>query len=165
MSESELNKSAPYRGGCQCGAVRYSATSLRRDSHVCHCRMCQKAVGNFFAALVSTPLSEFSWTRGTASVFQSSAAAERGFCNACGTPLFFRHTDGKHIYLTTGSFDEPRRIPLLKQYGNEGRLPQIDQLAGLPADSTTEEDDPELVAVVRASIRQHPDHETDNWPP
>ena len=39
-------------GGCQCGAVRYHATAVLDTSHICHCRMCQKAVGNFFAALI-----------------------------------------------------------------------------------------------------------------
>ena len=31
-------------GGCQCGAVRYRATAMLDNAHVCHCRMCQKAV-------------------------------------------------------------------------------------------------------------------------
>ena len=31
-------------GGCQCGAVRFRASSLGRPS-LCHCRMCQKAFG------------------------------------------------------------------------------------------------------------------------
>ena len=39
-------------GGCQCGAVRYHVTAVLDTSHICHCRMCQKAAGNFFAALI-----------------------------------------------------------------------------------------------------------------
>lgn len=37
-------------GGCQCGAVRYALYAAPEGS-VCHCRMCQKAVGGPFAAL------------------------------------------------------------------------------------------------------------------
>ena len=42
-----------YTGGCQCGAVRFRVEGALGDASVCHCRMCQKAFGNFYAALVS----------------------------------------------------------------------------------------------------------------
>ena len=42
----------PITGGCQCGAVRYRITAPLENPHICHCRMCQKAFGNYFAALV-----------------------------------------------------------------------------------------------------------------
>ena len=83
--------SDPKYGGCQCGAIRYRANSLCDNSHVCHCRMCQKAAGNFFMALVGVPFTDFSWTRGQAAVFKSSDQVDRGFCEVCGTPLFYRH--------------------------------------------------------------------------
>ena len=38
-------------GGCQCGAVRYALHEQPTDPHICHCRMCQKAFGSFFAPL------------------------------------------------------------------------------------------------------------------
>lgn len=151
-------------GGCQCGAVRYRANSLRDDSHVCHCRMCQKAVGNFFVALVGVPFEDFEWTRGETAVFRSSQHVERGFCSSCGTPLFFRHDDGAHISMTIASFDHPETIPLTYQYGMEGKLPQVDQLADLADKATTEENDPEDAAAIKRSSRQHPDHETKRWP-
>ena len=44
-------REALHTGGCQCGAVRYAAYAPLNHSHFWHCRMCQKAVGNLFAAL------------------------------------------------------------------------------------------------------------------
>ena len=38
-------------GGCQCGAVRYALLEPPSNPHICHCRMCQKAFGSFFAPL------------------------------------------------------------------------------------------------------------------
>ncbi|RYI08877.1 MAG: GFA family protein, partial [Acetobacteraceae bacterium] len=76
-------------GGCQCGAVRYHATEMFDNSHICHCRMCQKAVGNIFAALVAAPREAITWTRGEPSRFRSSDHVDRGFCSQCGTPLFY----------------------------------------------------------------------------
>jgi hypothetical protein len=154
----------PMYGGCQCGNIRFVAHSLLDNPHVCHCRMCQKAVGNFFAALVGVPLKDFAWTRGTPATFKSSALVERGFCADCGTPLFFKHAENKHISITMGAFDHPARIPLEFQLGMEGRLPQIDQLAHVKDDGTTEEADAEGTPGIKTSNRQHPDHETTVWP-
>ncbi len=41
-------------GGCQCGAVRYALFEMP-ELTICHCRMCQKAVGGPFAALCKVP--------------------------------------------------------------------------------------------------------------
>ncbi len=152
-------------GGCQCGAIRFRAGSLRDNPHVCHCRMCQKATGGFFAALVGVPLTDFAWTRGKPAVFRSSEHVQRGFCADCGTPLFFRHDASAHISMTIGAFDKPETIPLAFQIGMEARLPQVDQLADLRDYGTTEDNDPAACAQIRASNRQHPDRETEVWPP
>ena len=156
--------SEPKYGGCQCGAIRYRANSLWDNSHVCHCRMCQKASGNFFLALVGVTLTDLSWTRGQPAAYSSSEHVERGFCETCGTPLFFRHDQSSHITMTIGSFDNPENIALKFQLGIEARLPQIDQLAELPNHGTTEEDDTEGATAIKTSNRQHPDHETSKWP-
>ena len=46
-------------GGCQCGAVRYALLEQPDNPHICHCRMCQKAFGSFFAPLTGVPLDKF----------------------------------------------------------------------------------------------------------
>lgn len=140
-------------GGCQCGAVRYELFQPP-ESTVCHCRMCQKAVGGLFAALSKVKISNFAWTRGYPATFQSSSAAERHFCAACGTPLTFHYLDGDAIEVTTGSLDNPAIVPITKNFGTESRLPWIGLLAlGQLPDSPTS-DGREVVS------RQHPDRET-----
>jgi hypothetical protein len=153
-----------FSGGCQCGAVRFRALRLLDNSHICHCRMCQKAAGNFFMPLVGVPHEDLAWTRGKPAVFRSSEEIERGFCSHCGTPLFFHNLTGGHVSLTIGAFDQPERVPLKMQCGMEGRLPQIDQLQALQDMGTTEAEDPGNAAAIKASSRQHPDHDTDAWP-
>lgn len=150
-------------GGCQCGAVRYHASAFLDSSHICHCRMCQKAVGNFFAALVGVPRDALRWTRGEPDSFMSSEHVARGFCRDCGTPLFYDYLEGERINLTTGSLDEPALFPPKVQFGMEGRMPWFDNLPGLPDDGTTEEDMPDLAPAIAASNRQHPDHDTPDF--
>lgn len=145
-------------GGCQCGAVRYRLAAEPRNAHICHCRMCQKAMGNYFAALARVELSEIAWTRGAPAVFASSENVERGFCRQCGTPLTFRYLDTTRINITLGSLDDPRRVPPVRQYGTESRMPFFDDLHTLPGTST--EDDVPAEAMTKLRSRQHPDHDT-----
>ena len=152
-----------HRGGCQCGAVRYALYAEPYGPHICHCRMCQKAFGSFFAALTVVDLHDFAWTRGAPTVFLSSARVERGFCSACGTPLSFRHLETERINLSIGSLDAPARVRPERQIGIEARVPWFSELAALPEARTDEAVAPERLAGLES--RQHPDRATEAWPP
>ncbi len=153
-------------GGCQCGAIRFSTPELIDNAHICHCRMCQKAVGNYFAALVSTPKDQLTWTRGTPARFQSSGDVERGFCANCGTPLFFDPIHSLDIGLCIGALDKPRDVKPISQDSVESRMPWFAEIIHVQDSGSSEElDGPERVAEVAASNRQHPDHDTESWPP
>jgi len=152
-------------GGCQCGAVRYRATAMLDNAHLCHCRMCQKAVGNLFAALVAAPKDAFAWTRGAPSVFMSSAHVERGFCAACGTPLFYNDQRANRINFTIGSLDEAAAFPPGGHTGTEARMPWFNTLTTLDDNGATEaKGRTSWAAAIKASNRQHPDHDTETWP-
>jgi hypothetical protein len=159
MAETRLT------GGCQCGAVRYALHAEPTGASICHCRMCQKAFGSFFAPLAGVPPEKFEVTRGTLSIFRSSEAAERGFCNNCGTPLTFHYVDRPRISISLGSLDQPERVVPETQYGIESRLSYFAKLSALPGDVTTEDDEPALASAIRAANHQHPDHDTAEWPP
>ena len=152
-------------GGCQCGAVRYALHEQPDGAHICHCRMCQKAFGSFFAPFIGVEQSAFELTRGELSVFKSSDPTERGFCNRCGTPLTIHDTDSSRIGVSIGSLDEPEKFEPVSQCGIESRMSWFGQLAALPGDKTTEEDNPDFTAKIAASNHQHPDHDTAVWPP
>ena len=149
-------------GGCQCGAIRY-ALFAAPEATVCHCRMCQKAVGGPFAALSKVQKSDFAWTRGQPGTFRSSAAA-RDFRAACGTPLTFRYLNGDAIEVTTGSLDHPEGLRPVSNFGSEARVPRIGELlpGRLPDRPTPPGGHPGHPVI----SRQHPDRETpDEWVP
>jgi hypothetical protein len=152
-------------GGCQCGAVRYALHEQPANPHICHCRMCQKAFGSFFAPLMSVSVASFEVTRGELAIFMSSDIGERGFCRACGTPLTIHDIDDATICVSIGSLDEPERVEPAMQYGIEGRHSYFGKLAALPGDKTTENDAPEKAAAIHRTNHQHPDHDTPVWPP
>lgn len=112
----------PITGGCQCGKVRYVITGRPDRVHLCHCRMCQKALGNVFAALAPIRKADLSWTSGAPKEYPSSDAASRGFCSDCGTPLTFRRHDSDWINVTIGSLDVPNDVPPTFNYGVESRV-------------------------------------------
>ena len=78
-----------FTGGCQCGAVRYRAEGTLDDPHICHCRMCPKAAGNYFLPLANIAREDFRIVRGQPAWYRSSDLVRRGFCRDCGTPLFY----------------------------------------------------------------------------
>ena len=158
--------SETWTGGCQCGAVRYAFEREPESVHLCHCRMCQKAVGGPFAVFFSVPKSSFRITRGEAAWFASSDVAMRGFCGDCGTPLFFHYPAGPGMGVLVATLDRPDLVPPVIQYGTqESGMPWFHGLPDLPSEPIHAEDPNGLLPRIRASNHQHPDHDTEVWPP
>jgi len=148
-------------GGCQCGAVRFRVTGELGDASICHCRMCQKAMGGLFGPFVNVAAQDLIWTRGTRTRFRSSNRVHRGFCSRCGTPLTYEY--GKnHLGLALGALDRPADIRPTEQLAPESAAPYFATLAALPVHPS---DEPRAAAHL-ASIEsfQHPDHDTAEWP-
>lgn len=159
--------SAPMlTGGCQCGAIRFACDAAPDNMHVCHCRMCQKAVGGPFAVICPVLKQKVRVTRRQFSWFGSSQPARRGFCGNCGTPMIFDYPDYPHIGVLAGCFDRPDLVPPVVQYGNESRVAWFGRLTDLPGDWPTYSVDPHsMLPRITASNRQHPAHDTLDWQP
>ena len=144
-------------GGCQCGAIRYRLAVKPSRASLCHCRMCQKAVGQPFAAYAAVNTADFAWTRGEPPAFRSSTAAERHFCPQCGTPLTFRYFHTDEISVAMGTLDHPEQVAPSVHYGVESRLPWMASsfLDALPEERTSgPRTPPEVVTLTNF---QHPD--------
>jgi hypothetical protein len=149
--------SGTITGGCQCGQVRYAISGPLFGAHICHCRMCQKAFGNFFAALAGVKKSDLSWAVGEPAYYRSSSMVQRGFCQHCGTPLTFAYDHTPHMSISIGSLDNPSLAKMENQYGLEGMVPAFTNLHALPGSRT--EDDISAEDLQRLKSRQHPDHD------
>ncbi len=152
-----------FTGGCQCGAVRYRIDGAPGRAGICHCRMCQKAFGSWGAALVSVPEARLTWTRGRPSEFRSSPIVARGFCARCGTPLHMKEDSDPNYEIAIGSLDDPEQAAPIHQVGIESKLSWFKALAHLPGRTTEDDRTPEDLKRLRSL--QHPDHDTEAWPP
>ncbi len=151
-----------HSGGCQCGAVRYRFTKLGKAS-ICHCRMCQKAMGNYFAPLVE--VEGFEWTRGERGLFASSNLSNRGFCRDCGTPLTLEtEMDGTLVHeVAIGSLDDPAAVPIEYHANTSDRLDFVMHLDHIP-DQDGQREEENSTWNARIVNHQHPDHDTAEWP-
>jgi hypothetical protein len=93
-------------GGCLCGATRYAAHGEPINVRVCHCRLCQKAIGAAFNARVLFAIKAVTLS-GPIGRINSSADLTRGFCTRCGTTLFSERGTVGAVGLTFGSLDVP----------------------------------------------------------
>ena len=155
-----------FSGGCQCGAVRYTAARMPTEPHLCHCRMCQKAAGNYFMPLGGVAHDDFEITRGAVSYFHSSDVVRRGFCASCGTPLIYESIGGGHVSITLGSLDRPMNVKPVAHSDFYASMPWFRELFGLPEEGAQDPEDRggERYRQIRISNHQHPDHDTTVWP-
>jgi hypothetical protein len=152
-----------WTGGCQCGAVRFRVEGELGRATICHCRMCQKATGGFFGPYVSVAARQVTWTRGRPKPFRSSNKVIRGFCADCGTPLTFEYSD-QAFDISIGAFDRAADIAPKAQLSADTALPYVAGLADLPRRDP--EVSPGLAAHLAGIVSyQHPDHDTEAWPP
>jgi hypothetical protein len=146
MVSGEMAMARNLQGGCLCGAVRYEIATGGdtgvSPSHLagtyCHCSMCRKATGGGYAMLFSVPRSAMSWTGGAPTIYRSSPVATRGFCAACGSPLFYDGDAEPMLSMTAGSLDDPSVFKPDHHYGVESRLPWADCGCDLPGKETEE---------------------------
>lgn len=72
---------------------------------------------------------------------------------------------GAHVSVTLGSLDDPAAFKPVTHDGIEERMPWFFELPGVPDHGETKQpSQADWVAAIKASNRQHPDHDTESWP-
>ena len=101
-------------GRCNCGGVRFEVSEERDTVLFCHCSICRRFSGHYWAA-TRAPLASVTFLSDeTLTWFASSDRAERGFCARCGCALFFRPIGGDHLGIAAGGLDAPTGLGRLK---------------------------------------------------
>ncbi len=98
MSEKTIG-----HGACLCKAVTVTARTMSSQVGACHCSMCRTWTGGPLLAVDCGTDVSFAGTEHI-SVYESSEWAERGFCNVCGSHLFYRLKDSRQYIMPVGLF-------------------------------------------------------------
>ncbi len=79
------------RGKCLCGAVGFTARLPSKWVAHCHCTRCQRAHGAAFVTWVGMDAASVEIADpGALLRWFSGGGGERGFCQTCGSSMFFR---------------------------------------------------------------------------
>jgi hypothetical protein len=81
-------------GTCLGGAIGCAVAPPTLFFAHCHCRYCREAHGAAFVSWVGAATERFRFLPGSTEPrwYQSSPQSRRGFCETCGTTLFFAST-------------------------------------------------------------------------
>lgn len=96
-----MNKLFSAKGHCLCKAVSFEANGVSKEIGVCHCGMCRTWSGGPFVGLDCGTDVNFN---GAISKFASSEWAERGFCQKCGTHLYYKFNGNGQLIMPAGLF-------------------------------------------------------------
>jgi hypothetical protein len=124
-----------HTGACLCGAVRYSIAGPLRDVIACHCSQCRRTSGHY-AAMSSAPSTALT-LQSAASLtwYRSSNTAERGFCNVCGSNLFWREIGHADTSITAGTLDTPTGLRIERHIFVADQSDYYELTDGLPTEA------------------------------
>lgn len=102
----------PYRGGCICGAVRYSYDAAPLATVACHCRDCQKLTGATNLLTIYADRAAFRQEQGELIRFRKRADSGREAdylrCADCGTRVWHEALAApQYIFIAAGTLDDP----------------------------------------------------------
>ncbi|TNJ45070.1 GFA family protein [Phaeobacter sp. B1627] len=124
------------KGQCLCGAVTLTASVDNPILRACHCDMCRRHTSSMFLSLAIT---EGSLTvDGPAKSYRSSDWAERGFCEICGSTLWYGTVHDGARHPAAGLFENAAGAPLKLEFF-EDMTPDGYDLSGNHRKMTTEE--------------------------
>ena len=96
-----------HSGRCACSAVTFRLMTQPTDVIACHCKTCRRVSGYYWAATHVARTALVIDSDETLAWWASSDIAERGFCNRCGSSLFYRLHDADRISVAPGALDGP----------------------------------------------------------
>lgn len=102
-------------GQCMCGAVTLTAIPAVGELHACHCDSCRRWTGAAFIEF-DVKVEDLS-VDGPVKSFRSSDWAERAWCDACGSKLWYKLTIPGHEYyaISAGLFEGAAGLELTKE--------------------------------------------------
>lgn len=129
-------------GRCNCGAVRFEIRGPMRDIIACHCAECRRMSGHYTAATATRPQHLVMLEDEGLRWYRSSETAERGFCQVCGSTLFWKPASGDRVSVYAGCLNDTGGLPLVAhifvaEKGDYYAVEAVDGVTVHPASSGT----------------------------
>jgi len=147
--------SSGFTGSCLCGAVKLESTVTPVLTAHCHCIDCRKSSGSGHCTHMMVPEQAFS-VSGDVAFFSRAADSgnivSRGFCPACGSPLYSTNAGMPGMVFPRAScLDDPEIAkPAIAVYAS--RAPSWDHIdPALPAVAEMPQGDPQQVIAEKAA--------------
>ena len=102
------------------------------DPLACHCIQCRKQTGHYFAAGRARKNAVRFETDAGLAWYRASDMAARGFCQECGSTLFWRADEGAHIRVALGALDGDTGLKLGRHVWVDFKGDYYDLGDGLP---------------------------------
>jgi len=100
-------------GSCLCGAVRVRVNTPG-ELGVCHCETCRNWGGGPYISVECGKDVSFS-DSGHIVSYPSSEWANRGFCKACGTHLYYKYLQTGDYFMPAGLFKDDEEFEITAQ--------------------------------------------------
>jgi hypothetical protein len=127
---------AEIKGGCLCGAVRYTAEAEQTGAIICHCTDCQKFTGAAFAPLVPVQKEALTLTgpvKTHSALGGSGNPVLRNFCAECGSSLFEEPQARPGLaILFAGTLDEPMTVSPIREIFRDDAFPWVHVEGDIP---------------------------------
>ncbi|KAF2811134.1 S-adenosyl-L-methionine-dependent methyltransferase [Mytilinidion resinicola] len=141
-----IHSKVAFSGGCRCGSITYTSTTAPSAACCCYCAACRQLSGSgcipwaqvhtdALTITITAPKSSSAQASTTLHTLNLSNAAERQFCNACGTPLFMVYKrNPEETSVSMGSIDEASLRCELPEIGSHIFLKEKAKWVTLPND-------------------------------
>lgn len=121
-----------HSGSCLCGGVAFTISGDLAPPSVCHCGQCRKQSGHVWssthipnAAMTFTAKDSLRW-------YQSSPDVQRGFCEICGSFLFWKPDNEGKMSVSMGALTAPTGVTLARHIFVAGKGDYYDITDDLP---------------------------------
>ena len=128
MTPSDVTE---FTGRCLCGQISFRGTyDQDHGLKACHCSQCRRWSGHVWAAILPRSLD----IQGQPKWYRASDIARRGFCEGCGSSLFWQRDGSDIIDVAAGAIDNPTGLRLLGHIFVADKGDYYDIADGLPQD-------------------------------
>ena len=90
---------------CLCGGVSFELHGPLDSVVACHCSQCRKQTGNYWASTHTADADLKMLKSQTLAWYRASENAQRGFCKACGSTLFWKKDGSDVTSVCAGAID------------------------------------------------------------